>query len=109
MHELALMESVVETIVERLEGERVCVVRLAIGKLAGVSIEALRFCFEVAAHETALAGAQLEIEEIAGSARCRGCGEVAAVTTLPSPCACGSFDRELLAGNELRLKNIEVQ
>lgn len=108
VHELAVMESVVETVREQLGPEAVTLVRLEIGELAGVDHAALRFCFEVCTAGTPLAGAELDIVRIAGRARCRSCGGEHPAPSLASPCPCGSFDRELVAGDELRLKEIEV-
>jgi hydrogenase nickel incorporation protein HypA/HybF len=102
------MEGVVEAVVERLPSEQVAVVRLAIGKLAGVDVTALRFCFEICTQGTSLAGAELEIRTIDPRARCRACGSEHAPPSLDAPCPCGSFDRELLAGDELKLVEVEV-
>jgi hydrogenase nickel incorporation protein HypA/HybF len=108
VHELAVMEGVVDAVVGKLGDERIACVRLAIGALAGVDVEALRFCFEICTKDTTLAGATLEIRTVAARARCRSCGEVHAPRSLASPCSCGSFDRELLAGDELRLEEVEI-
>ena len=108
MHELALIESVIDAITEQIGDVRVAIVRLEIGELAGVATDALRFSFEVCAHGTALADASLEIISIAARGRCRRCGTEDHVVTLAAPCACGSFDRELLQGGELRLREVEV-
>jgi hydrogenase nickel incorporation protein HypA/HybF len=108
MHELALMESVVDELVGRFEHDRIVVVRLEIGRLSGVDVEALRFCFGVCVDGTPLAGAALDIERTPARALCRGCGREEPTDSLASPCSCGSFDRELRAGNELRLKEVEV-
>jgi len=108
VHELALMEGMVDAVIDRVGDERIAAVRLAIGTLAGVDIEALRFCFEVCAKDTTLAGATLEIRSIDARARCRSCGVEHAPRSFASPCSCGSFDRELLAGDELRLEEVEI-
>lgn len=108
MHELSLMESLVAAVCERLGDERVRTVRLEIGRLACVAPDALRFCFEVCAAATPLAGAQLEILPIDGRGRCRACGVEATLEHLTAPCSCGSFDLQLLAGDEIRLKEVEV-
>lgn len=102
------MESMVEAVVDRTAHERVAVVRLAIGALAGVDVDALRFCFEVCTSGTMLAGAELDIRTIEARARCRSCGAEHVPRSLAAPCPCGSFDRELLAGDELRLVEVEV-
>jgi hydrogenase nickel incorporation protein HypA/HybF len=108
VHELALMDGVVRAVAERVDGGRVTRVRLEVGRLAAVVPDAMRFCFEVCARGTALEAAALEIEEVPGRARCRSCG---AELEVPDPlafCACGGADLELLAGMELRIKEVEV-
>lgn len=108
MHELAVMESVVDAIAEQLGDIKVAIVRLEIGELAGVDLDSLHFCFEVCSRGTELDGAELAIARVRGRARCRTCGVEGPMPHLGAPCACGSFDRELTAGDELRLKNVEV-
>jgi hydrogenase nickel incorporation protein HypA/HybF len=108
MHELAIAESVVSSVLERTEDRHVAVVRLRVGRLAGVVPDALSFCFELAAAGTTLAGATLEIIEEHGRAHCRAC---AADFTLDDPillCECGSADVELLSGRELMVTSVEV-
>jgi hydrogenase nickel incorporation protein HypA/HybF len=109
VHELALMESVVDAIIDHVDREsRVAVVRLEIGELAGVDVAALRFCFDVCTQATAIAGAELDIITVDARARCRVCHTAHHVRSLASACPCGSYDRELIAGTELRLKELEV-
>jgi hydrogenase nickel incorporation protein HypA/HybF len=108
VHELALIQSIVSAIEERVQPARVDVVRLEIGALAGVSAEALRFCFDVCARGTALEGAVLEIDGVAGRARCRTCGSEVGMASFLDLCSCGSAELEVLAGEELRIRNVEV-
>ena len=108
VHELAVMESVVDAVVAQTDGRRVTLVRLEIGALAGVAIDALRFCFDVSTEATPLAGATLDIIEVPARARCRTCGSEAAIRAFATPCTCGSFDRALVCGDELRLTEVEV-
>ncbi len=49
-------------------------VTLDVGKLAGVTPDAIAFCFDIVAKGTALDGARLDINEIPGRCRCRDCG-----------------------------------
>jgi hydrogenase nickel incorporation protein HypA/HybF len=108
MHELAIAESVVSSVLERTEGRQVRIVRVRVGRLSGVVPDALAFCFELATAGTALAGALLEVLEEPGRARCRTC---AADFTLVDPfllCDCGSADVELLSGRELSVASVEV-
>ena len=108
MHELAIAENVIEIITART-GERIVrQVRLEIGRLSGISADSLRFCFELAAAETGVDGAQLVIDEPAGRARCVTCGEEFMVEDPILLCACGSSDVRILAGEELRILSVEV-
>jgi hydrogenase nickel incorporation protein HypA/HybF len=108
VHELALMESVVEAVLDRTGDREVAVVRLEIGVLAGVAIDAMRFCFDVCVKGTRLDGAELDVISLPGRARCRSCGGEHPMRSLIAACPCGSFDRELVSGDELRIKEVEV-
>ncbi|HVX94914.1 MAG TPA: hydrogenase maturation nickel metallochaperone HypA [Polyangia bacterium] len=108
MHELALMEGVVSTIEDRTRPARVVRVLLEIGRLSGAVPDALRFCFEACAKDTTLEGATLDIDEIAGCARCQTCGREIAIATFLDFCPCGGAALDVLAGQELRIKSVEV-
>jgi hydrogenase nickel incorporation protein HypA/HybF len=108
MHELAITESVVEQISQRVGDARVIRVALQIGKLSGVVCESVRFCFEVCAQGTPLAGARLEIDETPGRARCRECGAGLEVEDLLTLCRCGSANLEFLSGQELKIREVEI-
>ena len=108
MHELAVAESIVAAVEEKALPQRVACVRLQLGELSGVVAEALRFCFDLCTEGTALEGAVLEIDEVQGRARCRSCGSELLVDSLLDLCTCGTADLELLAGQELWIKEVEV-
>ena len=108
MHELGIVQQVVEIVAEASGGARVRRIVLEIGKLSTVLPDAVRFCFDLATEDTVAEGAELEIIETPGRARCLAC---AAEFTLDQPfgrCRCGSTDLEWLAGEELRIKAMEV-
>ena len=109
MHELAITESMVAAVADSVGPARVARVRLQIGRLAGVVPDALRFCFEACTRGTALEGAALEIDEIPALGRCRRCGAEMTVTSFLDTCACGSLEIELVSGQELRIKHVEVE
>ena len=108
MHELAIMQSVVDAVADQIGDRQIVRVRLEIGELSGVACDALRFCFDVCVPETPLANASLELATIAGEARCRTCGLESAMPLLGTPCACGSFDRAITRGDALKLAYVEV-
>jgi hydrogenase nickel incorporation protein HypA/HybF len=66
VHELSITRNVVAIVSERAQGQRVTRVRLEIGRLSAVVPDSIRFCFDICAQGTPLAGAELEIIESAG-------------------------------------------
>jgi hydrogenase nickel incorporation protein HypA/HybF len=108
MHEMALTQDLVELISERCSGQRVTRVVLEVGKLAAVLPDAFRFCFELCAAGTVAEGATLDIIETPGAGRCRRCSKSVALDSLLGVCDCGSDDVELLTGEELKLRSVEV-
>jgi len=108
MHELAITESVVSGVCERVEGAKVVRVVLQIGKLSGVVPDSVRFCFDVCAAGTLMEGAQLEIIEIEGRASCRDCRAEVRLDDIIGLCRCGSANLALLSGDELRVKEVEI-
>lgn len=109
MHELGLTQQLVEVLVEKAGDQRVIKVVVEVGKLAAVLPDALRFCFELCAQGTNVEGAVLQIDEIPGRARCRGCSNELALHQPFGRCACGGSDLEWLSGEELRVTSMEVQ
>ena len=108
MHELAIAESVVDTVTERLPGAKVTRIHLEIGALSGVVADSIRFCFDLATEGTGLEGATLEITEPPAQCRCRSCG----AEFRPDPpivlCPCGSADVAVLGGEELKILSVRV-
>lgn len=108
MHELAITQSVVDAVTERIGDARVSVIRLRVGRLSGVLPDAMQFCFEMIVAGTALEGAAMEIDEPEGRARCRSCGTDFTLPDLILLCDCGSADVEVLAGRELTVASVEL-
>ena len=108
MHELAITESVIEAVTERIGNAKVVRVLLEIGKLSGVVPETVRFCFDIAADGTPLGGAMLQIVETPGRARCRECDSRIEIDGPVALCTCGSANLEFVGGMELRIKEVEV-
>ena len=111
MHEMALAESIVQLVDEAAQGcARVRAVYLEIGRLAVVEKDALRFCFESVAQHTAAQGARLEIVDIDGLGRCTECGSELRIAALYDACPfCGSYRVEVISGDEMRVRELEVE
>jgi hydrogenase nickel incorporation protein HypA/HybF len=108
MHELGITQEIVALVTERSGGARVRRIVLEIGKLSAVLPDAVRFCFELCSEGTAAEGACLEIREPPGRARCRACGAEVVLDRPFGRCACGGSDLEWLSGEELKIKEMEV-
>ncbi|PWB81275.1 MAG: hydrogenase maturation nickel metallochaperone HypA [Methylocystaceae bacterium] len=113
MHEMALTESLVEIIEEegRKQGfARVRVVRLEIGALGCVDPEAVRFCFEAVARGAIVEGARLEIIAVPGEGWCLDCSRTVPVRERFGACPeCGGYHVQVTAGEEMRVKELEVE
>lgn len=109
MHELGITRNIVAIVEDAARGRRVRRVTLDVGRLAGVIPEAIGFCFDLVAKGTALEGARLDINQIAGRSLCRDCGAEFEVETLWQACACGSHALERLAGEELKIREMELE
>ena len=115
MHEMSLAEGVLGVIEDTLAAQPAGVrevvrsVRLEIGRLAAVELEALRFSFDVVKQGTVADGATLEVIEVPGAAWCMQCCTTVAIAQRGDPCPdCGSYQLQVTAGDELRVKDIEL-
>ncbi|HEY2130720.1 MAG TPA: hydrogenase maturation nickel metallochaperone HypA [Streptosporangiaceae bacterium] len=108
MHELAITESVVQAVTERLPDATVRCVYLEIGPLSGVVADSLRFCFDLVTEGTNLAGARLEISQPNARCACAECGREFAPDGPILLCPCGSAAVSVLSGQELRITAVEV-
>ncbi len=110
MHEMSIAESVLGIVEDtaRREGfSSVKEVRLEIGRLAAVEVEALRFCFDVVMRGSLAEGAALAIEETPGTAWCFGCGVTVPVQARGDLCPrCGSARLQVNGGTEMRVKDL---
>ena len=113
MHEMALATSVlqiVEDTAHRHGAGRVSAVRLEIGRLSHVEPEALRFSFDLVTRDSLADGARLEIVVTAGTAWCMRCSDSVALERFGDPCpCCGSYQLQVTGGDEMRVKDIEIQ
>lgn len=112
MHELSLMEEVRRQALAAAAAEaaeRIVTIRLRVGELAGVELEALRFAFPLVMQGTIAAGAELQIETEAAFCHCEPCGKPFPALHGSSDCPhCGSLSLQLLSGKDLRLVALEV-
>ena len=112
MHEMSLAESVREIVEETAranQATRVLSVRLEIGKLSQVEIEAMRFAFEVVKRGSLADQAGLEIVETDATAWCMPCSSTVTVTARGHPCPqCGSYQLQVNGGDRMRVLDIQI-
>ena len=102
MHELSIAQAIVGIAARHAAGRRVTRVEVKVGHLRQVVPGALEFGFDLVSQGSALEGAELAIEAIPATGRCRGCGATSELDGFPLRCsACGGLDLELLSGEEL--------
>jgi len=113
MHEMSLAESMLQIIEDaaRTQGfARVKAVHLEIGQLACVELAAMRFCFDAVVKDTLADGAHLVIVETAGWGRCESCAHEMVLAALYEACAnCGSHEIRVMAGDAMRVQELEVE
>ena len=113
MHEMSLAESMLQIIEDAARTQkfrRVRAVVLEIGALAAVESEAMRFCFDAVARGSIAEGALLEIVETPGEGCCTACGKTFPLQEQYGLCPeCGSTRVEIVAGNQMRVKDLEVE
>ncbi|WP_414543618.1 hydrogenase maturation nickel metallochaperone HypA [Nostoc sp. CCY0012] len=109
MHELGITQNIVAIVSEHAKGAKVQRVVLEIGQLSAILPESIQFCFDICTQGTVLVGATLEIREIPGLAKCRQCGTEFILDKPFGICNCGSTQLDLIAGEELKIKEIEIE
>jgi len=113
MHEMSLVEGVLHLIEDAASVQNFrCVkkVWLEVGELAGVEVDAMRFCFDAVMHGSIAEGATLEIVKTPGQAWCMKCSQAVPLRALLDACPlCGSHQLQVTGGNALRVKELEVE
>ena len=105
MHEFSLMQeaAAIAVAAAREHGlARVSEVRLAVGRLSGVSVDALHYAWDfLRTTDTLLSTAQLLIEQPTGHGECDGCGFSGEVTEVLPVCpSCHAFGLRLSGGRQ---------
>jgi len=108
VHELGITRNIVAIVSEHAGGKQVKRVTIDIGKLSAIMPDSIRFCFDVCSKDTPLEKATLEINEIPGLGRCEECGAEIELKQLFGRCDCGCKRITCIAGEEMKIKEMEV-
>ncbi len=111
MHELALSQDIVRTVLRAADvpRERITAIALVVGDLSSVNVSSLEFCLEITLQEHDMEGVEVRIEPVPAEARC-ACGAAYRPETMFAPCPeCGGFDREIVGGKDVTIRHMEVE
>lgn len=112
MHELSLCEGVLQVLQTEAGKQGFSTVKtvwLEIGELSSVEPEAMLFSFDVVTRDTLADGAKLEIIHVPGTAWCMKCSKDVAVKQRFDECPdCGSSQLQVVSGDEMKIKELEV-
>jgi len=114
MHEVGIALDLIEQVEKKLkevkEPIQTLKISVRLGKLAGVSAEALRFGFEIAKKDSRIPFAQIAIKEIPGRVNCLSCQKSYSTETIEPICRnCGKGPLKIVSGKELSLEGLEYE
>lgn len=113
MHEMALAEGILQIVEDAAMQQgfkRVTEVRLEIGALSGVEVDALNFCLDMVLKDSIAEGARLEFDKLPGVGYCLECSATVPVNALYEACPnCGSYQVQATGGTEMRVKDLLVE
>ncbi len=113
MHEMSIAEGLVELIERQREQHSFDAVRrvvVSIGAFSHVEPEALEFGFSVASRGTCAEQAKFEIDLVPAEVWCMSCSATVSVARRGDACPkCGSYQLIVQGGDEMKLKELEVE
>lgn len=112
MHELSIVMNIIDIASEQAKIHNLSVIdeiEIEIGTLSGVEIDALKFAMEIATKKTILENSKTIITEIPGQARCLVCSKEFVIDSFFAQCSeCKQFNFQIIQGQELRVKSLNV-
>ena len=113
MHEFSIIQNLIPQIEDfLLKGnyKKVNKILLEVGVMSGVIQDALEFAYDIYSKGSSVEGAALSIRMVPVSASCEKCFIKFEVQDYSFLCPqCNGTDLKLLSGNELTIKEIEVE
>jgi len=116
MHELSIAMRMVEEltrIARENNAKKITIVNLKIGRMSGIVIDSLKFAFDAIKFEYPfISNSEILIEEVPVMYECNNCGDIfESIETLyfPSCPKCNSYNLKLLSGDEMHIKNLEIE
>jgi hydrogenase nickel incorporation protein HypA/HybF len=116
MHELALSESIVRTVLDAcgtgpasVRKKSVRKIGLEVGLLSAVNVSSLEFCMQAMLEQSGMEQVEVEIKEVPARVEC-ACGGTYEATDMFTPCPeCGGFARRVVGGTDVTIQYVEVE
>ncbi len=113
MHEMSLCEGVLQVIEDSAAAQKFSQVKtvwLELGRFACVEPEAMRFSFDVVMKGTLADGAKLELIDLPANVWCLSCSKHIDIEQRYDACpSCGDYQLQISGGEEMRIKQLEVE
>jgi hydrogenase nickel incorporation protein HypA/HybF len=114
MHELAVTEGILKTVIEASQqngARRITTIHLVIGELSSIVDDSVQFYFDLLSKETLAENATLNFRREPSVALCLDCAhQFNASAPLESKCPnCGSVRLQVRGGREFFIESIEVE
>jgi len=114
MHEMSLTEGILRVLEEQAVAQgyrQVKTVWVEIGNLSTVDADALSFCFEaIRGNSPVTVEARMEVIRVPGQAWCMTCDKAVEIAQRYDPCPlCGGEMLQVMGGEEMRIKELEVE
>ncbi len=109
---MSVTREMLHQLIEKAQSEgarRIKRVVLEVGEMSGLDSNDLRNSFQVLSRDTPAEGAELAITAVPLKVRCLSCSTEYSASGFKMTCGeCGSIASELISGNELRVREMEV-
>lgn len=113
MHEMSMSLETANLIVDSAHQQgfkKVTAVWLEIGALSCIEADTLIYCLELAIRDTLAEGSTIHLIPSPGKAYCFNCQKEVELVIRGEPCpSCQGFQLKVMQGDELRIKEIEVE
>jgi hydrogenase nickel incorporation protein HypA/HybF len=112
MHEFGIAQGLLDAVLakaQEISAPRITSIRLEIGVLSGIEVDALEFAFAALSEDTPAAKARLMIEKIPVRCYCERCKNIFECTPAAYTCpTCGEVSPDMRTGRELKLISMEI-
>jgi hydrogenase nickel incorporation protein HypA/HybF len=112
LHEMSIAMNIIDIACKEAKKDgasSISSIELDVGKLSGVMIDSLNFCYESVCKGTLAENSTLSINEVPARANCKKCNCSFEIDSFMALCPeCEGYEIEILQGRELKLRAVSV-